>query len=319
MSDLHVIFGTGPLGQAVARALLGGGKTIKMVNRSGSRSKDIPEGIEIIAGNAYNPEFTRQVTQGAQVVYQCAQPAYHKWVAEFPPLQTAILECAAANGAKLIVGENLYMYGDPEGQPLHEGLPYAAHTRKGKVRAEMSQTLFAAHRDGQVQVAVARGSDFYGPGVLGSALGERTLIPALQGKAAVITGSPDQPHSYTYIDDFGKAMAILGEREEALGQAWHVPNAPALTQMELITRFFQEIGLPVKTKSMGKWMMAFGGLFVPEAREMIEMMYEFEKPFVVDANKFIQFFGDIATPYETAVPATLTWYRKYLQDHDQVN
>jgi nucleoside-diphosphate-sugar epimerase len=317
MSEFQLIFGTGPLGQAVARSLLGGGKTIKMVNRSGSRPSDLPEEVEIIPGDAYNPEFTQQVTRGAAVVYQCAQPPYQKWVTEFPALQAAILEGAAANGAKLIVGENLYMYGDTDGQPLHEELPYAAQTRKGRVRAEMSEALLAAHRAGKVRVAMARGSDFFGPGVLKSSLGERTILPALQGKAAEITGSPDQPHSFTYINDFGAAMSILGERDEALGQAWHVPNAPILTQREMVTRFFNEIGLPVKIKSIGKLTLTFGGLFVPEAREIVEMMYEFEKPFVVDASKFIQTFGDIATPYEKSVSKTIDWYRAYLQPNNQ--
>jgi len=91
MSEFQLIFGTGPLGQAVARSLLGGGKTIKMVNRSGSRPSDLPEEIEIIPGDAYNPEFTQQVTRGAAVVYQCAQPPYQKWVTEFPDLQAAVV------------------------------------------------------------------------------------------------------------------------------------------------------------------------------------------------------------------------------------
>jgi nucleoside-diphosphate-sugar epimerase len=317
MTELHVIFGTGPLGQATARALIGHGKTVKMVNRSGARPADLPEGIEIISGDAYNPNFTKKITRGAEVVYQCAQPAYHNWVTDFPPLQATILEGASANGAKLIVGENLYMYGDTQGQPIHEGLPYTAQTRKGKVRAKMSKALFAADQAGKVRVATARGSDFFGPGVLSSALGERTLIPALHGKAAEITGALDQPHSYTFINDFGEALAILGTRDEALGQAWHVPNAPARTQGELIKLVFQEIGKPVKTRRMRKLMMAFGGLFVPEARETVEMMYEFEKPFVVDDSKFTRAFGNIATPYQESIKKTVAWYRSYLEDRKQ--
>ena len=312
MSEHNVIFGTGPLAQAVMRALLKRGHQVKMVNRSGKRPIDVPAEVEVVAGDAYNTTFTRSVTKHATVVFQCAQPEYHKWVQEFPPLQAAILEGAAANGAKLIVGENLYMYGDINGQLIHEGLPYAAQTRKGKVRAAMSNTLFDAHRAGKVRVAVARGSDFYGPGVLGSAFGERTLVPLLQGKPAEVTGSLDLPHTYTYIDDFGEALVILGEREEALGQAWHVPNPPALTQRELLTLFFEEAGLEPKFTTMSKIKLMIGGLFVPAAKEMVEMAYEFEKPFLVDASKFVKTFSDIATPYNKTVPATLGWYRQYL-------
>lgn len=313
MSELNVIFGTGPLAQAAMRALLKRGKSIKMVNRFGKRQAEIPENVEIVAGDAYSTDFTSSVTKGSSVVYQCAQPEYHKWVKEFPPLQAAILEGAAANGSKLIVGENLYMYGDTNGQPIHEGLPYAAQTRKGKVRAAMSNALLEAHRTGKVRVAVARGSDFYGPGVLGSALGERTFVPLLQGKPAEVTGSLDLPHSYTYISDFGEALVILGEREEALGQAWHVPNAPTLTQRELVTLFFKEAGLEPKFSVMSKFMLMLGGLFIPAAREMVEMAYEFEKPFHMDLDKFIKTFGDISTPYSISVPETLNWYKNLIK------
>ena len=143
MSDLQVIFGTGPLAQATMRALLKRGKTVRMVNRSGKRPADVTASVEIVGGDAYSADFTRSVTKDATVAYQCAQPEYHEWVTKFPPLQAAILEGVAANGAKLIVGENLYMYGDTNGQPICEEMPYAAKTRKGKVRAEMANALLA--------------------------------------------------------------------------------------------------------------------------------------------------------------------------------
>jgi len=130
-----------------------------------------------------------------------------------------------------------------------------------------------------------------------------------------VFGSLDQPHTYTYISDFGEALAILGERDEALGQAWHVPNPPTLTQRELVTLLFKETGLEPKFSVMGKSMLRLGGLFVPAAREMVEMTYEFEKPFRVDSSKFVKAFGDIATPHATAVKETLAWYRTFLKAH----
>lgn len=313
MSELNVIFGTGPLAQAAMRALIKRGKNIKMVNRSGKRPAEISPNVEIVGGDAYSIDFTRAVTAGTAAVYQCAQPEYHEWVTKFPPLQAAILEGAATNGAKLIVGENLYMYGDTHGQPMHENLPYTARTRKGKVRGEMAEALLEAHRLGKVRVSMARGSDFYGPGVLGSALGERTIVPLLQGKPAEVTGTLDLPHAYTYISDFGEALAVLGERDEALGQAWHVPNPPTLTQRELVTLFFKAAGLEPKFSVMGKLMLMLGGLFIPAAREMVEMAYEFEQPFLVETSKFVQAFGNLATPHEIAINETIIWYRDFLK------
>jgi nucleoside-diphosphate-sugar epimerase len=309
-ADRHVVFGTGPLASAVARALRRRGHAVTMVNRTGRRPGEVPPDTPVVAGDAYDPAFARTAAQGAAVVFQCAQPPYHKWVERFLPLQASILDAAAAAGAKLVAGENLYMYGDTNGAPMTEDLPCGAHTRKGAVRAEMSRQLLDAHRAGKVRVAMARGSDFFGPGVLQSALGERALVPALRGKSASLLGSLDLPHSYTFIDDFGEAMAILGERNDALGQAWHVPNAPALTQRELMTLVFREIGSPPRMSAAGRGMMRLAGLFVPAARETVEMMYEFEKAFVVDSTRFERAFDMRATPIQKAVSRTVAWYRE---------
>lgn len=306
--NTHVIFGTGALGMAVMRELVKQGKCVRMINRSGKA--DVPHGVEVVASDAYNPSQATEVSKGAEVIYQCAQPAYNTWAEKFPPLQASILEAAAANGAKFIVGDNLYMYGDTNGKPFTENLPYAPHTKKGKTRAQMAEAVMAAHRTGKIRAAIARGSDFYGEGVLGSALGERLFFPIVQGKTAQAVGNIDLPHTYTYIDDFGKAMVILGERETALGQIWLVPNAPTLTTRQVITLAFQIEGKPVKISRMGKTMMRIGGVFVPEAREMVEMMYEFEKPFVVDHTKFERTFGNHATPFEEGLRTTLAWYHQ---------
>lgn len=309
-NQYHVIFGTGPLGLSVMRELVRRGKPVKMVNRSGKAPQGVPAEVSVVAGDAFSLDFTRQACQGAGVVYQCAQPQYSEWQEKFPPLQNSILEGAASAGAKFIVGDNLYMYGEVAGL-IHEGLPYAAHTRKGKTRAALAEAVLAAHQSGKVPAALGRGSDFYGPGVLDSTLGERAVLPALQGKPASLVGKLDLPHTYTYIEDFGRALVILGEREEALGQAWHVPNPPTLTQGELMTLFFNQIGKPPRMSGMGKLMMSIGGLFIPEARESVEMMYEFDKPFVVDHSKFTRAFGDHATPHIDAVRETIAWYRSH--------
>jgi len=307
VSELHVVFGAGPLGLAVARALVERGKTTRLVCRSGRAAA--PAGVEVVAADACQPEEARRAVQGAAVVYQCAQPGYAQWVERFPPLQAGILAAASAANARLVVGDNLYMYGQVNG-PIHEDLPYAAATRKGQVRARMAEELLTAHRRGQVSVAIARGSDFFGPYVLGSTLGERVFTPALQGKAASALGNPDLPHTYTFIDDFGRAMVTLGERPEAAGQVWHVPNPETLTQRQIITLIFEEIGRPPRISSMGRFMLRLGGLFIPEARETVEMMYQFEKPFVVDDSKYRRTFAQDATPLRRALSETIAWYRQ---------
>ncbi|HXV42706.1 MAG TPA: NAD-dependent epimerase/dehydratase family protein, partial [Anaerolineae bacterium] len=170
-NGLHVVFGTGPVGLAVMAALVAKGRRVRGVNRSGQAHA--PAEVELVAADATDPEKTRRICQGAAVVYNCTNPPYHKWPELFPPLQAGVLAGAASAGAKLVVMENVYMYGPTGGKPLTETLPYAATTRKGRTRAKMSEALMAAHQQGQVRVAIGRASDFFGPGVQKSAMGEQ--------------------------------------------------------------------------------------------------------------------------------------------------
>ncbi|MEP6988551.1 MAG: NAD-dependent epimerase/dehydratase family protein, partial [Chloroflexota bacterium] len=192
-NELHVVLGTGPVGKAIARELIKMGKTVRMVNRSG-KAADLPTSIEVVKGDVYNAANVAELTKGATTVYQCAQPAYHEWAEKFPPLQAAVLEGVAASGAKLVVMENVYMYGDPNGRPITENLPYDAHTKKGKVRAAMSEALMNAHRSGKLRVAIGRASDFIGPEYFGS--GDLLVHPALAGKTSNALGDLDALHSF---------------------------------------------------------------------------------------------------------------------------
>ena len=311
MSELHVVLGTGAIGRATAEELTKRGKTVRMVNRSGMM-EEVPVGVELMASNLYDPAIVHEVTQGARVVYQAAQPNYNQWPEKFPPLQQAIIEGLTGNGAKLVIVENLYMYGATNGTPMTEDMLHNAHTRKGKARSGMSIAALAAHQAGKVRVAIARGSDFFGPWGLASSMGERAFYPLLQGKAAQMVGRMDIPHTHTYIKNFGKALAILGERDEADGQVWHVPNdRPEVTQGEMVQMFAEEAGVEPKMSGMGKFMMWIGGFFVPEAKEFFEMMYEFEQPFIVDLSKFERTFGMKATPIREAIQETVAWYKSH--------
>ncbi len=304
---LHVIFGTGPSGAATARALVNAGKRVRVVNRSGKRTDLLPEEADVAAADVTDPESARRVVEGAGVIYGCLNAPYNRWEEMFPPLQNGIIQAAKDVNARLVMLENLYMYGLVEG-PMTEDLPYNAHTRKGKLRARLSRELKEAHERGDVQVAIGRASDFYGPGVVESALGQRTFAPLVDGKPAEAMGNPDLPHSYAYINDVGQGLAILGQQEEAFGDIWHLPHAPAISTRETLKYAFEYLNTKENIRPMGRMMMQLGGLFVPAARETVEMLYEFEHPFVVDDSKFTAAFGSHYTPIREGITQTVEWY-----------
>jgi len=306
-NELHVVFGTGAVGMAVMRELLNQGKRVRMVNRSGTAS--VPEYVEVVKANAADPAHTRDACRGATVVYNCVNAPYTDWAELLPPMHTAIIHGAAVADAKLVVAENLYMYGPVSGS-ITEERPFQPTTRKGRVRAKLSEDLMAAHRAGIVRATSGRASDFYGPGAGAQGIfGDRIVPSMLAGRGVSVLGKLDMPHSYTYIEDFGKGLVILGAHDEALGQSWHIPNAPTLTTRQMLTLFFEEACLAPKMSSVPDLVVRMLGLFKPVVREVAEMLYEFNEPFVVESSKFVQAFGDIATTHRDAIRQTLEWYR----------
>jgi nucleoside-diphosphate-sugar epimerase len=306
-NELNIVFGAGPLGYAVAEKLLIKGKTVKMVNRSGKT--DLPNGAMLIRADAEDRERTREICKDAKVVYHCAMPPYTQWKELFPPLTIGIMEGAASANAKLIYADNLYMYGYTD-IPINENTPNNPLGTKGIVRKKMSENLLAAHRDGKVKIAIGRASDFYGPGVVASILGERVFKPALDGKTIRMLGNIDVPHSFIYIKDFAKGLVTLGEEPNATGEVWHIPAAEALTTRELLHLIFNETKKTPKVQTISPFITNLLSRFNSIIKELKEVMPTYEKPYLVDHSKFEKSFGNSSIPHKEAISETVKWYKK---------
>jgi len=316
----HVIFGAGAVGLATADALLARGVApgnVRVVNRSGYAS--VPAGVQVLGGNASDPDFSAHAAAGARVVYQVLNAPYHRWAQDFPALQDSVLVAAAAAGARLVTLENVYAYGAPAigldgaSEPFTEDSPLTGRTRKGTVRARMHADLMAAHAAGRVEVTVGRASDYFGPrgGTQAVNLGDQAMRAALAGRPAQVLGDPDQPHTYSYIPDIAAGLAILGEHPDAPGKVWHLPNDPRTrTTRQLLDLAYQAAGHPrARLQRVPVLALRAFGLFRPAARETIEMLYEFDRPFVVDSFR-ITALGARHTPTEQAIEATLAACRQ---------
>lgn len=308
MPHPHVVFGTGPIGRATIDELLARELPVRAVNRSGRA--DVPAGVELIAADASDPAAATRAAAGAAVVYQCLNPAYHRWAEDFPPLQDGVVAACRATGARLVSFENVYMYGDTRGETITEHTPTRPHTRKGRVRLAMADRLRSAYEAGELDVVTARASDYFGPGALEqSPLGELVIGKALAGKKAQVVGNPKMLHSYTFIPDAGRTMAELGARDDVGGEIFHVPNAPARSTSEIVGMVGEQLGATVEIQTAPKLLLRAMGLFNPAVREVVEMSYEFEQPFVVDSNKAQERLGLEPTPLDEALATTIAWFR----------
>ena len=305
---LHVVFGTGQVGSALAAHLVGQGVAVRAVSRH--RPNALARGADWRAADATDAEAATDAAKGASVVYQCVNAPYTQWPERFPPLQRGVLAAAERNGALLVVLENLYGYGPTAARPMTEDLPLAATGVKGTTRATMTAELLAAADAGRVRIAIGRASDFFGPGVTeGSVLGERVFGNALAGRRADFIGNPGLQHTYSYVPDIAAGLATLGTDPGAEGQVWHLPGPQTVTTRALLDMAAHEVGHPVGIRSLSKLALRALGLVNPTLRELAETSYQFDQPFILDTSKYQAAFGAVGTPLADAVAATVAWYR----------
>ncbi|MEU6247139.1 NAD-dependent epimerase/dehydratase family protein [Glycomyces sp. NPDC047010] len=305
MTDLHVVLGaTGAIGGAVADELRARGHRVRAVSRSGGG----PDGH---AADVTTPEGAADACEGAAVVYQCAQPPYARWAEEFPGFTDAVLTAVERAGARLVMADNLYMYGPVKG-PMGEDLPYAATNPKGRARAKVADMILAAHREGRVRASLGRASDYFGPRGLNTILGPTIFAAAAAGKTARWVGDPDVLHTVAYLPDTAAGLVTLGERPEADGQAWHLPVLAAPTGTEFLDMVWDAAGGRARNAALHRGMQRVLGLVNPVVKELGETWYQRDRDWVVDDTAFRAAFGDpTLTPHEEAIAATLAWFRTH--------
>ncbi|MEU3774608.1 NAD-dependent epimerase/dehydratase family protein [Streptomyces sp. NPDC032472] len=306
--SIHVVIGFGPAGAATARLLAEQGHTVRVVTTSGRRPEP---GIEHLALDASDSARLIEAARAATAIHVCAAPPYHRWAAGWPPLASSLCAAAEATGAVLVLLGNLYGYGPVDG-PLTEDLPLAATGPKGRVRAAVWERARALHEQGRIRAVEVRASDFFGPGVTdGGHLAARVVPRLLRGKPVSTLGDPDAAHSWTYVPDVARALVEVAGEERAWGRPWHVPTQPARSVREMVGRLAARAGTgPVAVRRLPPAVPAVAGLFSPMIRELKEIRYQFDRPFVVDSSAYEAAFTVRATPLEEQVGATVDWWRE---------
>ncbi len=305
----HLVVGAGPVGSATARLLAEQGHTVSVLTRSGTGPAH--PAITLERGDAADAAaLTRLAIQRRAVaIYNCVNPPYHQWDTAWPPIHRSFMEAAATSGAVLVMMDNLYAFGPDAPMPLHEHDPMLAGGKKGTVRRTMATEILEAHAAGRLRGTLARASDFIGPEVTDSAMGDRVVPKVLAGKKVSVLGSLDAPHHFSYMPDVARTLVTIGTDERAWGQAWHVPNAPAVSQRETIQALAAAAGTTVGVGAVPWIAVRVLGLFVAMMRELQETRYQFDRPWIADSTLTEQTFGLRATPLAEQAAATVAWFR----------
>ncbi|MEU6640863.1 NAD-dependent epimerase/dehydratase family protein [Streptomyces rochei] len=305
----HTVLGSGPAGTALARELVRRGHRVRLVDRKGGGPA--VEGVERFAADVSTAEGARAAIGAAAVVYHCVNVGYHLQTEVMPRVQEAVLAAVGETGARLVVLDTLYPYGETGGAVMTEDSPWQATSRKGRMRAELDERYLSAHRAGTARVVLGRSADFVGPGVLNSSLGAAVFPAALTGGEVAGLGDIDLPHSYTDIRDVAAGLATLGERPEGDGRVWHLPTAPAVSTREIHAMIEKRVGRPLNVVVVAE-PRPFGPFDERFMAEYAEMFYQHTEPQIMDSSAFERTFGAVPTPLADTVDATVAWYEEWL-------
>jgi nucleoside-diphosphate-sugar epimerase len=300
----HVIVGAGPIGTAAARTLAERGERVTVVTRRGGGPEH--PAIERVAADATDADRLTAIAEGAAALYNCANPRYHQWFADWPPLHQALLTAAERSGAVLTIASNLYGYGAPTG-PMTESTPLAATHPKLRLRADMWRDALALHEAGRIRVTEVRASDYI---EANSRLSDLLGKPILAGRRGYSVEPLDQPHTWTAVTDVGRLLATVSTDERAWGRAWHVPSVAPLTLRELCVRFAEVNGAPAPKLTQVPYPAFWAvGLFNPLVKELRTVRYQFDRPFVLDSSAATATFGMEPTPLKESLADTATRLR----------
>jgi nucleoside-diphosphate-sugar epimerase len=303
MDALHVVTGAGPVGSTVATQLADAGHRVRVLTRSGS-GPDHPA-IERRAVDVRDEPALRAALAGATAVHHCTHAAYtaQAWEAELPAAEQAVLR--AADGAVVVFPESLYSY-TATGAPLTEDGPRDARGGKRGVRT----ALLAARAASATPTVSVVASDLFGPGVRNAHAGERMVPRVLAGRRVRVLGSADQPHSFTYVPDYARAMIAAAARPDLWNTVLHAPTGAPLTQRQLVAAFAAAAGTHPRVGTLPSSLLRLAAAArVRPVAEITELLYQFEAPFVLDSAKSEALLAQSPTPLAQAVAATVAWWR----------
>ena len=296
---MQTILGSGgAIGVELAKALTTYTNNIRLVSRNPQKVNDTDQ---LFTADITKPNEVLKAVEGSEVVYLTAGFPYNlkTWQKTWPAVMKNVIDACKHHNARLVFFDNIYVYDQNYLNPITEETPINPPSEKGKVRAQIANMILEEIKYGNLTALIARCADYYGPNIKNTSMLTETVFKNLsKGKKANWLGSVKFKHSFTFTPDAGKATALLGNTDGAYGEVWHLPTAPnPFTGEEWIKNIAEEMGVEAKIQAAPKFLVKIMGLFMPIMKEMVEMIYQYDRDYIFDSSKFEKRFDFSPTPY----------------------
>ncbi|MBP1992862.1 NAD-dependent epimerase/dehydratase family protein [Paenibacillus eucommiae] len=310
MKKAIVLGATGGVGNPLTAELIKRGIETVAFGRSAQKLQSLaqelgnPSLLQLETGDAFSPEDIVRASGGADVIFHSANIPYHEMESRLLPLGEAVMEAAERMGAKVVIVDGIYPYGRKTTDKATEEHPKRPHTRKGKVRLAYEELIFS-QRWLKAKPLIVRLPDYYGPSAKASYLSV-TMEAIAAGKPTAFIGNMTVPREYVYLPDAARMIVEIAGRGESFGQNWHIPGPDVISGHDLVRFARQASGKRKAVIPLGRIGLSLLGLFNPVMKEVVEMLYLTEEPFVLSGEKYERVIGPISwTPHEQAIRETI--------------
>ena len=306
---MHTILGAGGvIGTELLKQLVSGRESIRLVARNPKTTAGV---AQLVTADISDLDQTISAVSGSSVVYLLVGLKYDAsiWRELWPRIMRNAIEACKRANAKLIFFDNVYMYGKVTGA-MTEDTPFNPSSRKGEIRAKIATMLLDEIKGGGVRALIARAADFYGPSARTSIANILVFDKLARREKASWLVNDSVPHSFTFTSDAGKSLAMLAASETSWNQTWHVPTAAQPpTGKEFVRLAATRFGVEPRYRVLTPFMLKVAGVFNSDVRELGEMLYQYDSPYVFDSSKFTKAFGFEPTDYATGIEQTRSTYQ----------
>ncbi|WP_187385795.1 NAD-dependent epimerase/dehydratase family protein [Gorillibacterium timonense] len=311
MQKAIVIGAAGGTGAAITEELVNRGIPTIAFGRSSRKLEELksrlghPKQLTIALGDAFRQDDLIAAANEVDVFFHCANVPYHEMVNKLIPLGESVMEAADRLGSKVVAIDGIYPYGRRKMERATEEHPKEPNTRKGRIRLDYERMLFDS-RWQRAAVMIVRLPDYYGPTANDASYLGSTLEAIAAGKPAFFIGNTRVPREYVYLPDAARMIIELADREAAYGQNWHIPGSGLVSGKEIIRIAQKASGSRRPVLPLGRVGLSLLGIGLPVMKEVVEMLYLTEEPFVLSGEKYERFIGPIPrTDFEEGIAATI--------------
>lgn len=265
-ATMLVIGGTGFIGRALTRALVGAGHQVRVLSRGHANPfADLGSGVELFAAALTDTQGLRAAMDGIHTVYHLARAEEPTWDAY---LQNDVAITEAIAGAAMVAGVRRLIYtgtiasydaSDP-GRVITEDTGFGPMEHRNlyaRSKALSEARLLALHRDQGLPLVIARPGVVVGPGGPLQHWG----IGRWHGAGAVrVWGDGRNLLPFVLIDDVADALLRLAEVPGLEGQSFNLVGDNLLSALDYFAAIHRLTGtrIRVATGSLGLFYAADG-------------------------------------------------------------